>query len=109
MRGVIVLLMAVLAGCYYMAPLPVQQGTLTVRIAWPYDSTEIYNKGDRVAQAEIMPDSTGPIYESLQDYNQGHDPPGYVVSSDSPWGPPGTPFPFITPDPEWQWWWTRIQ
>lgn len=90
-------------GCY-LPPGPAPE-SLTVRVAWSYESTVVYAMGDVVSLPEHP---GGPMYQSLRDGNQGHTPPSEIVSERDAWGAPGEQYPWIVPDPDWPAWWVRI-
>jgi hypothetical protein len=102
LRFVIPLLL--LTACYDPGLMPgahEQPVTTTYRIAWPWDASIVYSKGDPVTRPENLPG--GPVYTSQQDENIGQCPPSLIVGSDPPrqvWGA-------TQATPGWEAWWRQ--
>ncbi len=103
----IVVAVLLLASCYDITPPATQgPGTFAVKVAWPWDPSTTYAKGDEVTMPEFAPG--GPIYESLADGNKGVEPPSLVVVSGDVYGPVGSQLPWIVPTPGWEQYWKLV-
>lgn len=88
------------ASCYN--PLTPSLPSFSFKIAWPWDSTIIYAKGDRVTMAEFI--KGGPIYKSLQDGNVRIWPPTMIAGSN----PPQIVSWMTSSTQGWEIWWTLM-
>lgn len=79
------------------------QPTFVLKIAWPWDPSVTYSKGDFVTMPEFT--TSGPIYRSLQDGNVGIEPPSMIVDPNDAFGPVGAQLPGTVPTAGWQAWW----
>jgi hypothetical protein len=102
--------LAIMQACYDASPYVQTRSapTPTIQVAWPWDPTVTYSRGDAVTQPEYD-GILGCIYQSLTDGNQGIQPPSVVIAPGSVYGPLGAELPWIHATSGWQSWWKRIR